>query len=236
MTERRADDATRDVMAWLKCEYLKDHVGEEYDGVIAAVVPFGFFVELSGVYIEGLVHVSTLSGDYFHHDAAKHRLIGERTAMSFRLGDEVRVKVMRVGMEDRKVDLELVSEPQHRQADRDALEVTKREPRDKGKGKGKGRGKGGKTTAGRAPRADRDTAGDAAAKPRRRKATGSKPSGKSGAPDAVTPTFDDDGEMSARDKLVAEAAKLALGKGKSKKAPAKTTGADKKRKPRKSGK
>lgn len=236
MTERRADDATRDVMAWLKCEYLKDHVGEEYDGVIAAVVPFGFFVELSGVYIEGLVHVSTLSGDYFHHDAAKHRLIGERTAMSFRLGDEVRVKVMRVGMEDRKVDLELVSEPQHRQADRDALEVTKREPRDKGKGKGKGRGKGGKTTAGRAPGAGREKAGDAAAKPRRRKATGSKPSGKSGAPDAVTPTFDDDGEMSARDKLVAEAAKLALGKGKSKKAPAKTTGADKKRKPRKSGK
>ena len=236
MTERRADDATRDVMAWLKCEYLKDHVGEEYDGVIAAVVPFGFFVELSGVYIEGLVHVSTLSGDYFHHDAAKHRLIGERTAMSFRLGDEVRVKVMRVGMEDRKVDLELVSEPQHRQADRDALEVTKREPRDKGKGKGKGRGKGGKTTAGRAPGAGREKAGDAAAKPRRRKATGSKPSGKSGASDAVTPTFDDDGEMSARDKLVAEAAKLALGKGKSKKAPAKTTGADKKRKPRKSGK
>ena len=142
--------------------------------MIAAVVPFGFFVELSGVYIEGLVHVSTLSGDYFHHDAAKHRLIGERTAMSFRLGDEVRVKVVRVGMEDRKVDLELVSEPQHRQADRDALEVTKREPRDKGKGKGKGkgRGKGGKSTAGRAPRVDRDKAGDTAAKPRRRKATG----------------------------------------------------------------
>ena len=207
MTERRADDATRDVMAWLKCEYLKDHVGEEYDGVIAAVVPFGFFVELSGVYIEGLVHVSTLSGDYFHHDAAKHRLIGERTAMSFRLGDEVRVKVMRVGMEDRKVDLELVSELQH-----------------------------GKTTAGRAPGAGREKAGDAAAKPRRRKATGSKPSGKSGASDAVTPTFDDDGEMSARDKLVAEAAKLALGKSKSKKSPAKTAGADKKRKPRKSGK
>ncbi|OZB13268.1 MAG: ribonuclease R, partial [Marinobacter sp. 34-60-7] len=74
MTERRADDATRDVMAWLKCEFLSDHVGEEFDGVIAAVVPFGFFVELSDIYIEGLVHVSTLSGDYFHHDAAKHRL------------------------------------------------------------------------------------------------------------------------------------------------------------------
>ncbi|WP_372966221.1 ribonuclease R [Marinobacter sp.] len=146
MTERRADDATRDVMAWLKCEFLKDHVGEEYDGVIAAVVPFGFFVELSDIYIEGLVHVSTLSGDYFHHDAAKHRMIGERTAVSFRLGDEVRVKVVRVGLEDRKIDLELTSKPKKRTADRDALDIAKREPRNKGDRAGKGgkRGKPGK--------------------------------------------------------------------------------------------
>ncbi len=239
MTERRADDATRDVMAWLKCEYLKDHVGEEYDGVIAAVVPFGFFVELSGVYIEGLVHVSTLSGDYFHHDSAKHRLIGERTAMSFRLGDDVRVKVVRVGMEDRKIDLELVSEPQHRQADRDALEITKREPRDKGKG----RGKGGKSAAGRSPKGKgdrakggREKAVDADAKPRRKKGPSPQSAGKSDKPEKVAPTYEDDGELSARDKLVAEAAKLALGKGKGKKPAGKTTGADKKRKPRKSGK
>ncbi|QBM17955.1 ribonuclease R [Marinobacter sp. JH2] len=146
MTERRADDATRDVMAWLKCEFLKDHVGEEYAGVIAAVVPFGFFVELSDIYIEGLVHVSTLNGDYFHHDAAKHRMIGERTAVSFRLGDEVRVKVVRVGLEDRKIDLELTSKPQKRTADRDALDIAKREPRNKGDRAGKGakRGKSGK--------------------------------------------------------------------------------------------
>ncbi|MDP4548343.1 ribonuclease R [Marinobacter sp. MDS2] len=146
MTERRADDATRDVMAWLKCEFLKDHVGEEYNGVIAAVVPFGFFVELADIYIEGLVHVSTLSGDYFHHDAAKHRLIGERTAVSFRLGDEVKVKVVRVGLEDRKIDLELTSKPQKRTADRDALDIAKREPRNKGDRAGKGgkRGKSGK--------------------------------------------------------------------------------------------
>lgn len=141
MTERRADDATRDVMAWLKCEFLKDHVGEEFDGVIASVVPFGFFVELADVYIEGLVHVSTLNGDYFHHDSAKHRLIGERTAISFRLGDEVRVRVMRVGLEDRKIDLELVSEPTRRQADLDALSVAKRDPR----GKNSKREKTGKT-------------------------------------------------------------------------------------------
>jgi len=144
MTERRADDATRDVMAWLKCEFLSDHVGEEYDGVIAAVVPFGFFVELADVYIEGLVHISTLSGDYFHHDSAKHRLIGERTAVSFRLGDEVRVRVMRVGMEDRKIDLELISTPKRRQADRDALDVPKRDGRGKNdKRADKGRGRGG---------------------------------------------------------------------------------------------
>lgn len=145
MTERRADDATRDVMAWLKCEFLGDHVGEEYDGVIAAVVPFGFFVELQDIYIEGLVHVSTLSGDYFHHDSAKHRMIGERTAVSFRLGDEVRVRVVRVGLEDRKIDLELISTPRKRTADRDALNIAKREPRNKGdrSGKGSKRGKSG---------------------------------------------------------------------------------------------
>ncbi|WP_029653007.1 ribonuclease R [Marinobacter daepoensis] len=141
MTERRADDATRDVMAWLKCEFLKDHVGEEYDGIIGAVVPFGFFVELADIYIEGLVHVSTLSGDYFHHDAVKHRLIGERTAVSFRLGDEVRVRVVRVGLEDRKIDLELVSTPKRRKADRDALEISKREQKGRGKGERSGKGK-----------------------------------------------------------------------------------------------
>ncbi|MCK0165591.1 ribonuclease R [Marinobacter sp. S6332] len=182
MTERRADDATRDVMAWLKCEFLSDHVGEEYDGVIAAVVPFGFFVQLSGVYIEGLVHVSTLSGDYFHHDSAKHRLIGERTAISFRLGDELRVRVVRVGMEDRKIDLELVSEPKRRRADRDALSVAKREPRGKdGKRSEKGRGRGGAPARAGKPRSAKaqlvaDAANEAGKKPK--KASG-KPAGPS---------------------------------------------------------
>ncbi|ABM19464.1 exoribonuclease R [Marinobacter sp. C1S70] len=172
MTERRADDATRDVMAWLKCEFLRDHVGEEYDGIIGAVVPFGFFVELSDIYIEGLVHVSTLSGDYFHHDAVKHRLIGERTAVSFRLGDEVRVRVVRVDLEDRKIDLELVSTPRRRKADRDALEVSKREPR--GKGKGDRSGKGRKT--GKPASAKEKLAAEAAREARSKSAKG-KPSG-----------------------------------------------------------
>ncbi len=174
MTERRADDATRDVMAWLKCEFLRDHVGEEYDGIIGAVVPFGFFVELSDIYIEGLVHVSTLSGDYFHHDAVKHRLIGERTAVSFRLGDEVRVRVVRVDLEDRKIDLELVSTPRRRKADRDALEVSKREPRGKGKGKGGRSGKGQKS--GKPASAKEKLAAEAAREARSKSAKG-KPSG-----------------------------------------------------------
>ncbi len=220
MTERRADDATRDVMAWLKCEYLKDQVGEEYDGVIASVVPFGFFVELSGVYIEGLVHVSTLAGDYFHHDAAKHRLIGERTAMSFRLGDEVRVKVVRVGMEDRKIDLEMISDPQFRQGDRDALDMPRRAPKDRGRGKGRGK-------------KDDSASGKASEARKPRKKSGGRASGSTSAP--KKPSASSDGEMSARDKLVAEAAKLAIKKPKKGKSP----GADKSgktKKSRKSGK
>lgn len=176
MTERRADDATRDVMAWLKCEFLRDHVGEEYDGIIGAVVPFGFFVELSDIYIEGLVHVSTLSGDYFHHDAVKHRLIGERTAVSFRLGDEVRVRVVRVDLEDRKIDLELVSTPRRRKADRDALEVSKREPRGKGKGKGKG-GRSGKGQKSGKPASAKEKLAAEAAREARSKSAKGKPSG-----------------------------------------------------------
>lgn len=219
MAERRADDATRDVMAWLKCEYLRDHVGEDYDGVIAAVVPFGFFVELSGVYIEGLVHVSTLSGDYFHHDAVKHRLIGERTAMSFRLGDEVRVKVVRVGMEDRKIDLELISDPVHRQADRDALEVPKKAD-DRGKGRrNSGKGKAaGRDKPAKAGKKAKDSGGGELKRPRKRPATDKKPASPKDEP------------MSARDELVAQAAKLALEQDQK---PGKGGKAQKKRKSRK---
>jgi ribonuclease R len=107
MTERRADEATRDVSNWLKCEYLEQHVGEDFIGVVSAVTSFGIFVELQGVYIEGLVHVSSLSNDYYHFDAAKHRLVGERTGQSYRLGDQVEVVVVRVDLEDRRIDFEL---------------------------------------------------------------------------------------------------------------------------------
>ncbi len=109
MTERRADDATREVVAWLKCEYLQDRVGDNFEGVIAGVTGFGFFVELVGVYVEGLVHVSSLASDYYHFDQAKQRLIGERSGKSFQLGDSVVVQVTRVSLEEKKIDLELVS-------------------------------------------------------------------------------------------------------------------------------
>jgi len=225
ITERRADDATRDVMAWLKCEYLRDQVGEEFPGVIAAVVPFGFFVELSGVFIEGLVHVSTLAGDFFHHDSAKHRLIGERTAQSYRLGDEVRVKVVRVGMEDRKIDLELTSDPQHRQADLDALNITKRAPKDKGKGRGKSRSKPGKSAEGKA---ESKGEGKGDAKTRSGPKAAGKPARSRKPATPEVPPAGNSGDASARDKLVAEAAKLALD-GKGKKGP-KGGGSDRKRK------
>ena len=108
MAERRADDATREVNAWLKCEYLQDHVGDEFDGVIAAVTSFGLFVELVDLYIEGLVHITALPGDYYNFDPAKQRLTGERSGRSFQLGGKVRVQVARVDLDDRKIDLELL--------------------------------------------------------------------------------------------------------------------------------
>jgi ribonuclease R len=108
MTERRADDATREVVAWLKCEYLQDRVGDSFAGVISAVTGFGLFVELVDVFVEGLVHVSSLASDYYHFDQVKQRLLGERTGTSFQLGDTVTVQVARVSLEDKKIDLEMV--------------------------------------------------------------------------------------------------------------------------------
>ncbi|WAC42893.1 ribonuclease R [Pseudomonas sp. SL4(2022)] len=107
MSERRADEATRDVVNWLKCEFMKDRVGETFPGVITAVTGFGLFVELQDIYVEGLVHVTALPGDYYHFDPVHHRLAGERSGRSFRLGDSVEVKVMRVDLDERKIDFEL---------------------------------------------------------------------------------------------------------------------------------
>lgn len=107
-TERRADEATRDVVSWLKCEYLKERVGEEFDGVISAVTAFGVFVELEGLYIEGLIHITSLPHDYYNYEAAQHMLEGERTRKTFRLGDGVRVCVARVDLDERKIDFDFI--------------------------------------------------------------------------------------------------------------------------------
>ncbi len=109
LCERRADEATRDVVSWLKCEYLSGRVGEEFSGVVSAVTGFGLFVELKDLYIEGLVHVTGLPHDYYHFEAAQHRLVGERTRKVFGLGEELRVQVVRVDLDERKIDFELVS-------------------------------------------------------------------------------------------------------------------------------
>jgi ribonuclease R len=107
MTERRADEATRDVAAWLKCYYMQDKIGETFEGSISGVTAFGAFVALDGVYVEGLVHISELGRDYFHYDAGKHQLMGERTKKRYRLGDRVRVKVARVDLDTTKIDFVL---------------------------------------------------------------------------------------------------------------------------------
>jgi ribonuclease R len=115
MTERRADDATRDVEAWLKCFYMQDRVGEIFEGSISSVVPFGIFVALDGVFVEGLVHVSELGQDYFHFDEKSHAMVGERSGERFRLSDRVRVQLTRVDMEANKIDFRLADAAPARQ-------------------------------------------------------------------------------------------------------------------------
>ncbi len=107
MTERRADDATRDVQTWLKCYYMQDKIGEVFDGTVAGVTSFGLFVALDGVYVEGLLHITELGNDYFQYDATRHVLLGERTRKEYRLGDRFRVKVARVDMDTNKIDFVL---------------------------------------------------------------------------------------------------------------------------------
>ena len=111
-TERRADEATREVTAWLKCEYMQDKIGQTFQGKIAGVTGFGIFVELNDIYVEGLVHVTSLNNDYYAFDAVKHRLVGERTGRTYRLGDPMTVLVARVDLDERKIDFEPVLEPQ----------------------------------------------------------------------------------------------------------------------------
>ncbi|KAA8997740.1 ribonuclease R [Affinibrenneria salicis] len=109
MTERRADEATRDVADWLKCDFMQDHVGQVFTGIISSVTGFGFFVRLNDLFIDGLVHVSTLDNDYYRYDNVGQRLIGEARGQVYRLGDEVEIRVEAVHMDERNIDFALVS-------------------------------------------------------------------------------------------------------------------------------
>jgi len=103
-TERRADDASRDVESWLKCHYMQDHVGGVYEGAVTGVTPFGLFVTLDDYFVDGLVHISELGRDYYQFDATRHQLLGERTGKRYRLADRMKVKLVRVDMDSRKID------------------------------------------------------------------------------------------------------------------------------------
>ena len=109
MTERRADDATRDVEQWLKWQYMEDHLGAEFDGVVSGVAAFGLFVQINNLHIDGLVHVANLDSDYYHFDEVNLTLTGESSGRKFGLGDGVTVRVAAVHTEDRKIDLQLES-------------------------------------------------------------------------------------------------------------------------------
>ncbi|SEQ89526.1 ribonuclease R [Nitrosomonas sp. Nm51] len=110
-TERRADEATRDVETWLKCFFMQDKINECFDAIISSVTGFGLFVALETIYVEGLIHISELPSDYFHFDPARHCLLGERTGRQFRIGDRLSVKLVRVDLETSKIDF-ILSESQ----------------------------------------------------------------------------------------------------------------------------
>lgn len=114
--ERRADEASRDVEAWLKCKYMREHLGEEYGGVVSSVTSFGLFVTLDAMYVEGLVHITELGGEYFKFEEARQELRGERTGIRYALGTRVQVQVSRVDLDGRRIDFRLVREVDERTA------------------------------------------------------------------------------------------------------------------------
>jgi ribonuclease R len=109
--EKRAEEATREVEAWLKCQYMEQHLGDEFDGVITGVTNFGVFVQITELLVDGLVHVTSLSNDYYKFDAGTQSLVGERTGRKFRLGDAMRVQVNKVDMETRRIDFRPADKP-----------------------------------------------------------------------------------------------------------------------------
>ena len=108
ITERNADLATRDVMDWLKCEYMQSHIGNQYSGEVSTVTNFGLFIRLDDVFVEGLIHVTELGNDYYHYDQTKLRMVGEKTGQSFSIGDKVQIEVASVDIDLRRIDFSLI--------------------------------------------------------------------------------------------------------------------------------
>ena len=131
--ERRADEASRDVEAWLKCKYMREHLGEEFAGTVSSVTTFGVFVTLDAMYVEGLVHITELGGDYFRFDEARQELRGERSGVRYGIGARVRVQVSRVDLDGRRIDFRLVRDGE------DGLVQTPRSGRGQAKDEGRGR-------------------------------------------------------------------------------------------------
>lgn len=148
--ERRADEASRDVEAWLKCKYMREHLGEEFSGVVSSVASFGLFVTLDAMYVEGLVHITELGGEYFRFDEARQELRGERTGIRYALGTRVQVQVSRVDLDGRRIDFRLVT------GEDDLLLRAMREKAGGSPSDGDGSGRGGKArrsrTSGGAPK------------------------------------------------------------------------------------
>ena len=194
MTERRADEATRDVASWLKCEFLQDHVGEVFDGVVASVVGFGLFVELKDLYVEGLVHITALPHDYYRFEPAQHRLVGDRTRKVFSLGDELRVRVVQVDLDSRKIDFEMESVTATRRgkgktnARPPAADGRDAAPKKSGKGKGRGRSRGGNDERGPSRSSKRGSSGQRHGKQESQKTAHSKKAGTVRSEKATQPT------------------------------------------------
>jgi ribonuclease R len=141
MTERRADEATRDAVDWLKCEYMLDEVGSEFDGIITGVTSFGLFVELDDIYVQGLVHVTSLGDDYYRFDPIRQLLYGERSGVQYRLADRIRVKVVRVDLDERTIDFVLAQQPRRARGQAEEKKAESSKPKKKKHSRRGGRGK-----------------------------------------------------------------------------------------------
>jgi len=175
-TERRADAAGYSVLDWLKCEYMQDHVGDEFEGTVSSVTSFGLFVELRDIYIEGLVHITELSNDYYHFDPVRHCLEGERRHTVYRLGDTVRVRVMGVNLDEKKIDLQMLSDGSSGKASKAGR---------KGKSRKADKRSGDKSTKHRAKRSDKQKKASTASK---KSASNSRNAGKKKTKKASTPS------------------------------------------------